>query len=59
MTLELEFEKGIDARRLRTAIRNIEQKIREKFPSVTRVYYEAESLSERDGDDPTRSIGTV
>jgi cation diffusion facilitator family transporter len=48
VTLELKFENGIDARDLRTAIRQIEHAIRKKYPDITRVYYEAESLSERE-----------
>ena len=45
LTLELKFVKGISATDLRVAIRRIELAVREKFPEITRVYYEAESLS--------------
>ena len=48
LTLELEFEPRIDARDLRVAIRNIEQRIMESYSAVTRVYYSAESLTERE-----------
>jgi divalent metal cation (Fe/Co/Zn/Cd) transporter len=45
LTLELKFVKGISATDLRVAIRRIELAVREKYPEITRVYYEAESLS--------------
>ena len=45
LTLELRFVKDISATDLRVAIRRIELAVREKFPDITRVYYEAESLS--------------
>ena len=45
LTLELKFVKSISATDLRVTIRRIELAIREKFPEITRVYYEAESLS--------------
>lgn len=48
LTLELEFAKDITAKELRTAVRNIEHNVRRKFPEITRVYYEAESLSAKE-----------
>ena len=45
LTLELRFVKDISAKDLRVAIREIELAVRQKFPEITRVYYEAESLS--------------
>ena len=45
LTLELRFVKDISATDLRVAIRRIELAVREKYPEITRVYYEAESLS--------------
>lgn len=45
LTLELKFARDISAADLRVAIRKIELNIREKFPEITRVYFEAESLS--------------
>jgi cation diffusion facilitator family transporter len=48
LTLELQFEKGITAADLRTAIRDIERNVKEKYPRINRVYYEAESLSEKE-----------
>lgn len=48
LTLELKFEKNISAKDLRTAVRNIERNVRQKFPEITRVFYEAESLSEQE-----------
>ncbi len=45
LTLELKFVKGISATDLRVAIRRIELAVREKFPEITRVYFEAESIS--------------
>ena len=47
-TLELQFKNDIEAGELRTAIRRIERAIMEKYPRIKRVYYEAESLSERE-----------
>jgi cation diffusion facilitator family transporter len=47
-TLELQFKKDIKAGELRKAIRRIERAIMEKYPRIKRVYYEAESLSERE-----------
>jgi cation diffusion facilitator family transporter len=46
LTLELKFAKGISGVHLRKAVRRIERAIKEKYPEITRVYYEAESLSE-------------
>lgn len=48
-TLELKFKKTISSADLRHSARSIELKIRERFPAIKRVYYEAESLT-RDGD---------
>ena len=48
LTLELKFKRGIDAVALRTAIRRIEQNVKEKYPQINRVYYEAESLSDKE-----------
>ncbi|MGI8811357.1 MAG: cation diffusion facilitator family transporter [Pyrinomonadaceae bacterium] len=48
LTLELDFADGITAVELRKAIRRIERAVMEKYPEITRVYYEAESLSERE-----------
>ena len=48
LTLELRFVKDISATDLRVAIRRIELAVREKYPDITRVYYEAESLSVRE-----------
>jgi cation diffusion facilitator family transporter len=48
LTLELKFKRGIDAVALRTAIRHIEQNVKEKYPRINRVYYEAESLSDQE-----------
>lgn len=45
LTLELKFARDISAADLRVAIRKIELNIREKFPKITRVYFEAESIS--------------
>ncbi len=47
-TLELKFQPEITATELRHAIRRIELAIREKYPAIKRVYYEAESLSEKE-----------
>jgi cation diffusion facilitator family transporter len=47
-TLELKFMQDISAVELRHAVRRIELAIREKYPRVKRVYYEAESLSEHE-----------
>jgi len=48
LTLELQFAKDITATELRIAIRRIERDVKKKYPEITRVYYEAESLSERE-----------
>lgn len=48
LTLELQFEQNISAVDLRIAIRNIERRVQEKHPEITRVFYEAESLSVRE-----------
>ena len=50
-TLELNFKDNISAVQLRHSVRNIELAIREKFPKIKRVYYEAASLSENDGSN--------
>jgi hypothetical protein len=50
-TLELKFKRGITAVQLRHSVRNIELAIREKFPAIKRVYYEAASLTGEDGDE--------
>jgi cation diffusion facilitator family transporter len=48
LTLELQFARDITATELRIAIRRIERDVKKKYPEITRVYYEAESLSERE-----------
>jgi cation diffusion facilitator family transporter len=47
-TLELRFKHNISGAELRRAVRRIERSIREKYPRINRVYYEAESLSENE-----------
>jgi cation diffusion facilitator family transporter len=47
-TLELKFKEGISAAELRRAVRRIERGIREKYPRIKNVFYEAESLSEKE-----------
>ena len=54
-TLELEFKKDITATELRRAVRRIEQGIREKYPRIKNVFYEAGSLSEREVKAQKRS----
>jgi cation diffusion facilitator family transporter len=54
-TLELEFKKDISAIELRRTIRRIERLIEERYPRIKRVYYEASSLSERDGGEPLKA----
>lgn len=48
LTLELDFVDNITAKELRTTVRNIERNICREYPEITRVYYEAESLSEKE-----------
>jgi cation diffusion facilitator family transporter len=48
LILELEFAEGISAVELRTAIRVIESKVKEKYPEITHVYYETQSLSKEE-----------
>ena len=48
LTLELQFAQDISAIDLRKAVRRIETDVKEKYPDITRVYYEAESLSEKE-----------
>lgn len=48
LTLELRFRKNISAPDLRTAIRRIEDDIQAKYPDITRIYFEAASLSEKE-----------
>jgi cation diffusion facilitator family transporter len=48
LTLELHFRKNISAPDLRTAIRRVEDNIKAKYPDITRIYFEAASLSEKE-----------
>jgi cation diffusion facilitator family transporter len=57
LTLELQFAKNISATDLRIAIRRIRDDVREKYPDITRVFYEASSLSERQPEEA--SVGKV
>jgi cation diffusion facilitator family transporter len=47
-TLELNFKPGISAAELRRAVRRIELAIKEKYPGIKNVFYEAESLTEKE-----------
>ena len=47
-TLELKFERDISANELRRAVRRIEMAIKERYPRIKHVFYEAESLTERE-----------
>lgn len=44
LTLELKFIQNISASELRSTIRRIRDNVREKYPDITRVFYEATSL---------------
>jgi cation diffusion facilitator family transporter len=55
-TLELEFKKDISGAELRRAVRRIEQAIKEKYPRIKNVFYEAESLSEKETEAQKRSV---
>lgn len=48
LTLELRFRKNISAADLRSAIRRVEEAIQAKHPDITRIYFEAASLSEKE-----------
>ncbi|HEY0426788.1 MAG TPA: cation diffusion facilitator family transporter [Pyrinomonadaceae bacterium] len=48
LTLELHFRKNISAPDLRSAIRRVEDSIKAKYPDITRIYFEAASLSEKE-----------
>ncbi len=48
LTLELKFGEDVSATELRVAIRRIELAVKKKYPEITRVYFEAESLSEQE-----------
>lgn len=48
LALELEYAKDISAKDLRAAIRRIERDVKGNFPEITRVHYEAQSLSEKE-----------
>ena len=48
LTLELKFSPNISASKLRTAIRRIENEIQAEYPDITRIYFEAASLSEKE-----------
>jgi divalent metal cation (Fe/Co/Zn/Cd) transporter len=48
LTLELKFSPNISASNLRTAIRRIENEIQAEFPDITRIYFEAASLSKKE-----------
>ena len=54
-TLELEFKKDITAAELRRAVRRIELAIKEKYPRIKNVFYEAESLTETELQAQKRS----
>ena len=45
-TLELKFKRDISAAELRRAVRRIELAIKEKYPRIKNVFYEAESLTD-------------
>jgi cation diffusion facilitator family transporter len=47
-TLELNFKDDISAAELRRAVRRIELAIKEKYPRIKNVFYEAESLTENE-----------
>ena len=55
LTLELQFLKETDARELRTAIRDIERNVKDKYSEIAKVYYEAESLSDKGLAETPRS----
>jgi divalent metal cation (Fe/Co/Zn/Cd) transporter len=45
VTLSLEFEDAVAIEQLERAIEGLDQRIREEFPDVKKVFVEAESLS--------------
>jgi len=47
-TLELEFKHDISGAERRRAVRRIEIAIKEKYPRIKNVFYEAESLTEKE-----------
>jgi divalent metal cation (Fe/Co/Zn/Cd) transporter len=47
-TLELKFKHDISGAELRRAVRRIELAIKEKYPRIKNVFYEAESLTEKE-----------
>jgi cation diffusion facilitator family transporter len=51
LTLELQYVKNISAVDLRAAIRRIEHNVQKKFPDITRVFYEAASLTKEELED--------
>jgi divalent metal cation (Fe/Co/Zn/Cd) transporter len=54
-TLELKFKQDISAAELRRAVRRIELAIKDKYPRIKNVFYEAESLTEKELKAQNRS----
>jgi hypothetical protein len=48
LTLELQYVENISATALRSTIRRIEKNMKEKFSDITWVFFEAQSLTEKE-----------
>ena len=56
LTLELQYIKNVSAIDLRSAIRRIERNMKEKYPKITWVFFEAQSLSEKEIAEQTLDL---
>ena len=56
LTLELQYIKNVSAIDLRSAIRRIEKNMKEKYPKITWVFFEAQSLSEKEIEEQNLNL---
>jgi divalent metal cation (Fe/Co/Zn/Cd) transporter len=54
LALEVEFESGLSAAEVTSAVDRIEKSIRRKYPKIERIFIEAESL--RGGGEGPRQV---
>ncbi len=59
LNLEVAFEPGLAANEIRAAVDRIEERLRERFPEITRVFIEVGSLRAAEAGPGARTVGTA
>jgi hypothetical protein len=56
LTLEVKFRDELSAVGVRAAVARLHQSIRKKYPDITRIYFDSESVAAEDSNDASEDL---